>query len=161
MRRLEPRLCLVLALTTACGGGGSSSTAPPTNLVTNGTFAATLNGTRWSALGKVVVSRPTSTSLAFFATSTTYAMTGVVLNVTGPGSTSLVSSPSNGSQWAVSQVGPYGWSTGITGGTGTFVVTALSATHVAGTFTFDAPSESGTKATTTLHVTSGTLDLTF
>ena len=134
----------------------------PTNLVTNGTFTANMNGTAWGALGRVVVSRPTANSVSFFAVSTTYGLTIILLNVTGPTTVSLVNAPSNGSQ-AIRQfdldraVG----ATGQTGGTGSVVITALTANHITGTFSFDASPVAGTPATGTFHVTSGAFDLSY
>jgi len=52
------------------------------------------------------------------------------------------------------------WETGNTGGTGTVVVTTLTANHVTGTFSCDAP-PNGTSTAAALHVTSGTFDLSF
>jgi hypothetical protein len=52
------------------------------------------------------------------------------------------------------------WTTNTTGGAGTVVVTTLTASRVAGTFTFDAPPSPG-QGTTTAHVTSGTFDVTY
>ena len=51
----------------ACGGSSYSTPVTPTNLVTNGTFTATVAGTTWGALGRVVVSRPTANSVSLFA----------------------------------------------------------------------------------------------
>jgi hypothetical protein len=132
-----------------------------TNLVTNGTFTATVSGTAWGALGKVVVTRPTANSVSLFAISTTYGFSIILLNVTGPTTVSLVSAPSNGSQVTASGPGQGGWSTGQTGGTGSFVITAITTNHVTGTFSFDAPPVAGTSATGTLHVTNGAFDLSY
>jgi hypothetical protein len=93
-----------------------------------------------------------------FAVSTTYAMTIVALNVTGPGTTTLNDSPSNGSHASVSKVGTPGWNTGNTGGTGSVIITTLTPSHIVGTFSFDAPSSGAGAA---IHVTSGTFDLTY
>ena len=156
---------LTLALSVAgsgCGGSTSSDviTNPGINTVTNGTFTASVNRTAWSAIAKVIVSRPTATSIAFFATSTTYALNIVVLNVSGPGTFSLNSAVSNGNQASISSL-TGGWNSGNTGGTGSVVITALTSNHVVGTFAFDGPPTPGTGATTTIHVTNGKFDLTF
>jgi len=145
----------------ACGGSSYSTPVTPTNFVTNGTFTATVAGTTWGALGRVVVSRPTANSVSLFAVSTTYGFSIVLLNVTGPTTVSLVSAPSNGSQVIASGPGQGGWSTGQPGGTGNVTITAITANHITGTFSFDAPPVSGTPTTTTLHVTSGVFDLSY
>ena len=163
MRRLVLVMVAVPMLGIAACGGTSYSTTPvtPTNLVTNGTFTATVSGTTWGALGRVIVSRPTANSVSLFAVSTTYGFSIVLLNVTGPTTVSLVSAPSNGSQVTASGLGQGGWSTGQPGGTGSFTITALTANHITGTFSFDAPPVFGTPTTTTLRVTSGAFDLSY
>ena len=160
MRR-PAALSLMLIVGLAGCGSSSYSTITPTNLVTNGTFTATVSGTAWGALGKVVVSRPTANSLSLFAVSTTYGFSIVLLNVTGPTTVSLVSAASNGSQVTASGPGQGGWSTGQPGGTGSFTITAITANHITGTFSFDAPPVAGTPTSTTLHVTSGVFDLSY
>ena len=156
---------LTLALSVAASSCGSSDTSdlgtdPGISLVTNGTFTASVNGTAWGALGKVIVSRPTATSMTFFATSTTYALNMVVLNVSGPGTFTLNSAISNGNQASISGLSG-GWTSGNAGGSGSIVITALTSNHVVGTFVFEGAPISGTGATTPIHVTNGKFDLTF
>jgi hypothetical protein len=163
MHRAWGYITLALSLAaSSCGGYGSADagTDPLVIGVTNGSFTASINGTAWSAIAKVIVSRPTSTSLTLFATSTTYAVNIVVLNVSGPGTFSLNSAPSNGNQAAISSTAG-GWNSGNTGGTGSVVITTLTSSHVVGTFAFEGQPTSGTGATGTIHVTNGKFDLTF
>ena len=148
---------LLTVVAAGCGSSSSTDTGTTLNLVTNGKFSATVSGTAWSALGQVIVRKPTSTSLAMTAGSTTYAMTFTLLNVTGPGTTSLVSSPSNGSHVLIGATGG-GWDTSVAGGTGSVTITTFTANHVIGTFSFDAPA---TGSGSPLHVTAGVFDLTF
>jgi len=156
---------VTLALSLAASGcGGSSSTDIntnlPGNLVTNGTFTATVNGAAWGALGQVIVRRLTNTSLTIAATSTTYVVNLVALNVTGPTTVTLNGAPTNGSFGSISSTAG-GWNSGNTGGTGSIVITTLTSNHVVGTFAFDGPPTAGTGATSTIHVTNGKFDLTF
>ncbi|HWJ12401.1 MAG TPA: hypothetical protein VNS10_01590 [Gemmatimonadaceae bacterium] len=161
MRRF--RLLTVFAIglaSSSCGSSGTSTFDPNlSGLLTNGTFKATINGAAWSPIGTVIVSR-VGGGLTMAATSTTYAMSVVVLNVSGPGTFTLNASVHNGSHIAVSSAGQSGWETGNTGGTGTVVITTLTANHVTGTFSCDAP-PNGTSTAAALHVTSGTFDLSF
>lgn len=53
------------------------------------------------------------------------------------------------------------WTAGATGGSGTLTVTALDATHVAGTFAYSAVASAGSGATGTKAVTQGVFDVTF
>src|SRR4029078_409869 len=161
MRRF--RLLTVFAIglaSSSCGSSGTSTFDPNLNgSLTNGTFKATIHGAAWSPIGTVIVSR-VGGGLPMAATSTTYAMSVVVLNVSGPGTFTLNASVHNGSHIAVSSAGQSGWGTGNTGGTGTVVITTLTANHVTGTFSCDAP-PNGTSTAAALHVTSGTFDLSF
>lgn len=53
------------------------------------------------------------------------------------------------------------WTAGVTGGSGTLTVTALDATHVAGTFAYSAVASAGSGATGTKAVTEGVFDVKF
>lgn len=153
----------MLAFTVACGGG-SDSTGPTqtTNLVTNGSFRANVNGTAWSAVGRVAVSQSGSL-LVIAAVSGTYVFSFGIGPFSGPGTFSLVyaplANPPTASQ-AIVSLGSQSWGTSIQGGTGSIVITTYAAGHVAGAFSFDAPSAaSGGGAG--LHVTNGSFDVTF
>ena len=161
MRRFALLSAFAIGLAvSACGSSGTATVDPNLGgFLTNGSFKATINGGAWSPIGTVVVSR-VGGGLTMAAVSTTYAMTIVVLNVSGPGTTTLNASVHNGSHATVSSTGQSGWETGNTGGTGSVVVTTLTSNHVVGTFTFDAP-PNGTSTSPTMHVTNGTFDLTF
>ena len=156
------RFLLLLAAAVGCG----SSTSPNDNglgnlgsLLTNGTFSATINGTAWGAIGKVIVNRPTSNSVVLSATSTSYAMTMALLNVTGPKTVALTTNPQDGSVVEIGGSNGMGWATGKKVGTGTVTITVLTTNHVAGTFSFDA--DGVTNTTNTLQVRNGVFDITF
>jgi hypothetical protein len=53
------------------------------------------------------------------------------------------------------------WTAGAIGGSGTLTVTALDATHIAGTFAYSAVASAGTGATGTKAVTEGVFDVKF
>lgn len=53
------------------------------------------------------------------------------------------------------------WTAGAIGGSGTLTVTALDATHVAGTFAYSAVASAGSGATGTKAVTQGVFDVRF
>jgi hypothetical protein len=160
MRRISLISTLVIGLLSSACGSDSSGVDPTVGgFLTNGSFKATINGKAWSPIGTVVVSRLAG-GLTMAATSTTYVMSIVVLNASAPGTFTLDASVHNGSHAAVSASGQGAWETGNTGGTGSVVVTTLTSNHVVGTFSFDAP-PNGTSTASTLHVTSGTFDLTF
>jgi len=162
--RLHRLLPLALAfVVNGCGGSDSSaSTDPNANGsagVTNGTFTATINGTNWSAVGKVAVTRSASIiSIAGGSLSYVVSFGTGTANVAGVFPLTYLN-PS-GALAIVSNTSGASWSTALPGGTGTLTITALTATRVAGTFVFDAPSASGS-GNGTLHVTNGKFDVTF
>jgi hypothetical protein len=165
MRRIFAVCTLVgLALAAACGGDKSGSTTEPgqtTNLVTNGTFSATINNTAWSGVGRVAVSKSTNSLVAVAAVSPTYAITFGISPLTAPGTFSLAYLNPAGSLAIVSQsTAGGGWTTFAQGGTGSITITTYTANRIAGTFAFDAVAVSG-GATGTTRVTNGTFDVTY
>src|SRR5689334_20799260 len=163
MRRIAfVKLFAALAFAAACGGGSSDSTGPTqtTNLVTNGSFSAVVNGTAWSAVGRVAVNQSGSL-LVVAAVSGTYVFSFGIGPFSGPGTFSFVyaplANPPTASQ-AIVSLGSQTWATSAQGGTGSITITTFSAGRVAGTFSFDAPSAGSGGA---LHVTNGSFDVTF
>jgi hypothetical protein len=161
--RLHRLLPLALAIAAyGCGGSDNSATDPNANGatgVTNGNFTATINGTNWSAIGKVAVTRGGSV-ISIAAGSLSYVLGLGIGAASLPGVYPLSYQNPTGSIAIVTNVSGASWSTATSGGTGTVTITALTATHVAGTFVFDAPAASGT-GNGTLHVTNGKFDVTF
>lgn len=158
---------LVLALTMgllACGGSSSGTTDPlgqtgTSGSVTNGSFAATINGTKWSANGAVAVSR-LSTTLSIAAASPTYALSFSLPNVSTTGTIPLTNALSNSAIAVVGAANGNGWATGQRSSVGSVTITTLTSSHIAGTFTFDADPVNG-GATSILQVRDGTFDVTY
>lgn len=151
----------VLALATACGSDKSSTTEPTqtTNLVTNGSFGATINGTAWSAVSRVAVSRSTTNNIvAIAAGSSTYTLTFGIGPVTAAGNFSLnFGQPSIA---IISAATGQGWTTATQGGTGSITITTFTANRIAGSFSFEAVPITG-GATGTVRVTNGSFDVTY
>ena len=163
MPRLSALLPGLLLVATSCGGGGGGNGITGTgnnNPLLNGTFSASINGTSWSAAGRVAVTRGVSNSLIMAGASLTYSLSFALINATGPGTFSLVYTTTTVPSFAILAGNGAAWTTNTTGGTGSVVVTVLTANRVAGTFTFDAPASPG-QGTTTAHVTGGTFDVTY
>jgi hypothetical protein len=161
MHRLLACLALgALACTTSCEHTGTSTIADA-KTVTNGNFSATIDGTPWTAVGRVVVSEPAGASLILDAASPTYVMKLTMANLAGLGAAtfSLAALPTNGSAATVTSAAGK-WSTANAGGTGTINLSALSSSRATGTFTFDAPPSAGSGSAGTVHVT-GKFDVTF
>jgi len=124
----------------------------------NGSFTATIDGTAWKAGGRVGVSRG-DTSLTMIAVSRTYAMSIGIGVAAGPGSYRM-GGDSSTVEVSVHQIGGPPGAADYRGGTGTFTITMLTDSRIAGTFSFVAmPSPAGDAGP--LHVTSGAFDLTY
>jgi Family of unknown function (DUF6252) len=123
---------LLLALASACG---KSSTGPGND---SSKFTATLDGTPWSA--------NSTTASATGATGGVFAIAGadaagtavslVVYNLGAPGTYPLgVGGTIFGGSGTVSQSSSSWW-TALSGNAGSVTITAVSATHITGTFSF-------------------------
>ncbi len=142
----------------ACGG---DSTGPGSTSGTNSCstpLSAVVNGAAWCSPLPQVTSSHSIISLAGFDAGITSAI-GIAVAASGPGTYSL----SFGNTLAGSATyakGSQGWSTGLSGGTGTITITTLTTNHVVGTFSFDAVASTG-GASGTIHVTNGQINITF
>lgn len=155
---------LALVVVSACGGGkddNADPTGPDGNTAAtgDGNVRMTVNGVSWrsSKAGDHVTRNG-----QFYGVGTVnppYALVLGIGNVTGPGTFSLSLATGNGSSAIISNA-TGGWGTAFSGGTGTVVVTVLTANRIAGTFSFDAVPGSGA-ATGTMQVRNGSFDLTF
>lgn len=159
--RLHRIVPLALAFLANACGSDKAPTDPTTGgaAVTNGTFTATINGTNWSAIGQVAVTRANNI-VSIAGASTTYVISFGIGTAGVAGVYPLSYQNPTGSIAIASNVSGGGWATSKAGGAGTITLTALTATRVAGTFVFDAPAVSG-NATGTLHVTNGKFDVTY
>ena len=161
MHRLSALLPGLLFVAASCGSASDTS-SPGTSLpLLNGTFSATVDGSAWSAEGRVAVARGPNNSLIIAAASLTRSLSFTLFNASAPGTFSLVyAGATTVPSFAILASAGAAWTTNTTGGTGSVVVTTLTSSRVAGTFTFDAPPSPG-QGTTTAHVTGGTFDVTY
>ena len=145
-----------LLFVTGCGGGGGSSTGP-----TTGPMTATIDGASWVATLSVEARRTHSGAagiISLAGSNNNGLGLGVAFPDSGVQSYTLGGfHPSN----ATILQGASAWVANVTGGSGTVTVTALDATHVAGTFAFNAVPTPGTSASGTKHVTNGHFDIPF
>jgi hypothetical protein len=150
----------VLLSTAACEHTGTGNDSAATGVL-NGSFSATIDGTAWTATGKVIASEPSGTTLILDASSPTYVMKLTMAPIAGFGAAafSLEAVPTNGSSAQLTLANGK-WSTANTGGTGNVSLSTLSSSRATGTFTFDAPPSAGSGSTATTHV-SGKFDVTF
>jgi hypothetical protein len=153
-----------LVLLGACGGGGSDSSGP------NGGsgFTATIDGQAWEATPISIAANPVlAVPGALLITgvqtvgNTTTGVTLTLYNITGPGTYPLgVSSNVYGGTGQVGESND-AWITDNTGTAGTVTITTLSASHIVGSFAFDAVPGHHNVQTNTRVVTNGHFDLPF
>ena len=179
MRRSK-LVSLALAFLIPLGCGGSDNSGAITNpsatcaATSNGTFTATMNGQAWSActkatvqiqsqvLGKDTLNTVSLAGTGFPSGTVAYAL---VMSVSKLGKFTVGAYPvgptsSTGSNVVVGSSDGTGWGANALSGSGTITVTAFSANHITGTFSFSAPRVTGAGAAT-LQVTNGVFDLSY
>jgi hypothetical protein len=180
---MRPTRFLAFALAIAgpvgCGGSDNSSgtiTDPSIscNTTTNGTFSATLNGQAWVACGVVSVNKASSILGKDTLNTISWAGSGflpgnvgyaIVMGASRIGTLAAGAYPVGlvnpvGSNLVVGGSNNAGWGASAVSGSGTLTITAITANHITGTFTFDAAPTTGT-ASGTLQVRNGKFDLSY
>jgi hypothetical protein len=152
-------LALTLFVSVSCGDDGPTdpddNEQPPSGPGT-GTIGAQVNGQAWSGLVRSATHVNGTLTITGTDTSQRTILVAAAL-VTTPGTYQLNQGNPNGAIASVIE-GAAIWSSSVSGGSGTLTVTILTATRVAGSFTFTGlpatPSATGTRA-----VTGGQFDL--
>lgn len=159
--RLFTRFAAVVAplVLCACSHGSPSEPANVPDLVTNGSFSAAIDGVGWSAVGKVLVVKGDD-DIAIAAMSSSYNVTLILAHPTAVGDYPMTAPSIFGSSAQLTNASTARWTTGGSDGTGLVTITTLTASRIAGTFAFAGlPVTSG--ATSLVHVTRGTFDVTY
>jgi hypothetical protein len=163
-RWIAPVLGLLFA--SACGGSDGptdpgAAPSPPPGASAN--FTARVDGQAWASAANLtnvtaIQSGTYSISGSVLSGSTSRNITLNLMNIPGPGTYPLGTGAgvSGGSAIYADNVG--GWGTPLSGEAGTITITTLSATRIAGTFSFTADASAG-GASGTRAVTNGTFDL--
>jgi hypothetical protein len=146
------RAGVLFVMACAAAVAGCSGSSDSTNVTTG--MSAKINGASWGASGPAFDYSGNTLSVVGFDLS--YTITFSIAGITAPGTFAIGTQPVV--LFIVSKAPSSGWDTFGTGATGTVTVTALSATHVAGTFSFSAIAQSGT--TGPMVVTQGAFDIT-
>ncbi len=139
-------------LLAACGGDSG------TNSGDQSTMSATVAGTAWSAT-LAVQGQVSGNILSISGTNGTYQVALTVPGVSAPGTYAVGPGNSGIAQLVQIITGTPTWTSSLVGGSGTIVVTALTASRVAGTFSFSGAPSPGSSASGTRAVTNGTFDL--
>ncbi|MFI5228964.1 MAG: DUF6252 family protein [Gemmatimonadales bacterium] len=124
----------------------------------NGSFTATIDGAAWSAKGRIGVDR-SEESLGLIALSRTYAISISIGEAAEPG-IYQIGDDSSVVRVSVHQIGAPAGAANFLGGAGSVVITALTDSHISGTFSFvgvPAPADGAGP----LRVTSGAFDLSY
>ena len=162
MRRSMLLCCAALFL-AACGGSDSSVTGTNNNGNTGGTLnagiSATIDGKAWVGASAAVVYKNSIISFAGTELASLTTVSVATGTVTGPGTFPLGLGTTNAGIGLITQ-NSASWSTSGQGGTGTLVITTLTANHLVATFSFTAPALTN-GATGTRQVTNGKIDATF
>lgn len=163
MKRSSVGLLLTAACIVTIAGCSSDSGTnnnpppppPPPPGSNSGAMTAKINGTSFASVGASF--SYTTNTLAIVGLDLTTTITVSLGGITAPGTYPIgVTSPVV--IFIVSRSPNSGWDTLGAGATGTVTITSLSATHVAGTFSFSATPQSGT--TGAMVVTQGAFDMT-
>lgn len=151
------RLAVVVTFgAVACSGGDNGSSNAPMKATVNGApFEPTETEARYSVDGDLYL-------IGTLTVGDTVKHLSVVLSGTPATGTYQLDAqqPYNLGEYTEVAGGPVkGWSSAVIGGTGTAVITQVTATHVSGTFRFTAPAVAINGATGTTTVTNGVFSL--
>lgn len=120
-------------------------------------FSGTINGTAWNAATIVMGSRPASGTLGLSLSNTSYQLVLLLGGIAGPGTYPLGSAPQR--TLLATQLGPStNWGGPGSASTGSFVITSVTASRVAGTFDVSLPPSTLNPGTGTLRLV-GTFDV--
>jgi hypothetical protein len=146
---------LLLLAAVAC----SSDNTDGNNNNGNGTMSATIDGQAWTG-NLATAATYQNNILAFAGTNNSFQINITLTGVTGTGTITLGSGQLSIATVATVSTTPQTWLTSSTGGSGSVVITSLSSTGAAGTFSFTGVAAGG-GATGTKAVTSGQFNVTF
>jgi len=159
-------LLLGLLVTTACGGSDeptdpNSPNPPPPGGSAN--FTASVDGQAWASAANLtnVTAAQSGTYIisgSVLAGASVRALTLTLMNIPATGTYPLGTGAGVSGGTAIYAESAGGWLTPLSGEAGTITITTLSATRIAGTFSFAATATSG-GATGTRTVTNGAFDL--
>jgi hypothetical protein len=138
----------------------AAASIPAASQAGRAAMTATVNGQAWNGQFKISASwKNQFLSMVVFDGSSATITFGIG-NVSAPGTYSLAFGNPQGSSAIYTNGAGQGWGTAFQGGSGSIVITNITAGGAAGTFSFDAVPATGGGGGT-IHVTNGQFDLTF
>jgi hypothetical protein len=137
----------------------SPATIPAQTAAGTATITAQVNGEAFSGITLQATYQNQSLAITGFDPKSGQ-ITLNVYKVTGPGIYSVAYQNPEGSSAIYASSTGQGSNTFLPGGTGSVNITTLTAAEAVGTFSFDAPSATGSSGSTT-HVTNGRFDVSF
>lgn len=143
-----------LSLAAACGGGGGDDDPNGPGGPTN--FSAEVDGEEWTGLGNAA--RSAGGIYVITGADGTDGISIQLYNIPGPGTYALGMNATGFGGTALVSTPGAGWSTPLTGRSGSVTITTLTDTRIVGTFEYDATPLNGT-ATGTRVVTNGEFDM--
>jgi len=154
---------LGLLLITACSGGDGPTGPNPPPPGGNASFTASVDGQGWTSAAALtnVTAAQSGTYIisgSVLTGASTRAITLNLMNIPGPGTYPLGTGAGVSGGSAIYAESAGGWGTPLSGEAGSITVTTLTATRIAGTFSFTAAASAG-GATGTRTVTNGAFDL--
>ena len=156
-----PVLILVLFLVAGCGGDDDNPADPGggNGGGTNGVkMSATVDGSAWQAVTAYALNNG---GIVAVGSSNENGETGIGFGFQDNGTGTYTIGPGLIPNANITSLGGTSWSASSSNGSGTIVVTTLTADRIAGTFEFIAERITGTGEPATRTVTNGTFDLEF
>jgi hypothetical protein len=149
---------LISHLAVAGCGGDDDPTNPTGGSSGTGSVTATIDGAAWSAGFAQAVN---NSGIVGVGSSSTSSEKVIGFGWVDTGASTYTIAPGSATNGTVTILGGSGWSASGDMGSGTVNVTTLTATRVAGTFSFTAPRYTGTDTPDPTVVTNGSFDVEF
>jgi hypothetical protein len=155
-RLMRVTTAVLLVAAAACGG---DSTGP--NGQTNGDMTAKIDGSAWSSVATFATRSPTGSGTIVAVSGSDAHSSAISFGFTDAGVGTYTIGATNGTNANVFTSAGAGWSASAIAGSGAIVVTALDASHIAGTFSFVGEAVAPAGATGTKTVSQGVFNVTF
>ena len=144
---------------TAPGGGGGGGGGPLPNSA--GTLTFLLDGQQWTSILTIAENNTQTGGFAISGQDSTQRFVAFAIRNTGIGSYPIEVNSTTNMSFNTPATNENWWANGVSGGSGTVVVTAWTSTTAAGTFMFTLVPVPGSAATGNRTVAQGTFNVTY